>query len=67
MRDAGLPHVASLVSDCVSLSIGVASILPGPNTRSEDLVSQADAALYQAKDQGRARYVCAPPTLTETL
>lgn len=67
IRFANLPHAASLVSDCVSLSIGIASIKPDKNTQPEDLVAQADAALYQAKHQGRARYVCAPKVLTETL
>ncbi|MEO6273820.1 MAG: diguanylate cyclase [Rhodoferax sp.] len=67
IRTAALPHVASLVSDCVSFSIGVASTIPFQNTEPEDLVAQADAALYQAKHQGRARYVCAPQVLTETL
>ena len=59
IRQAALPHTASLVSDYVSLSIGVASTIAGKNIQAEDLVALADAALYQAKNQGRARYVCA--------
>jgi diguanylate cyclase (GGDEF)-like protein/PAS domain S-box-containing protein len=64
---AALPHNASLVSHCVSLSIGVASLIPSHEARPEDLIAQADAALYQAKHQGRARYVRAPHAPTETL
>jgi diguanylate cyclase (GGDEF)-like protein/PAS domain S-box-containing protein len=67
IQHAGLPHNASPVSRCVSLSIGVASSIPSQEARPEDLVAQADAALYQAKNQGRARYVCAPHPSTETL
>ncbi len=67
MRHAGLPHAQSRVSDCVSLSIGVASILPSLGKQPEDLVALADAALYQAKHQGRVRYVCAPQDAPLTL
>ena len=59
IRYASLPHAASPVSDCVSISIGVASTIPGPHALPADLVARADAALYQAKHQGRARYACA--------
>lgn len=59
VRYAGLPHAGSLVSDCVSLSIGVACTMPGQDTRTEDLLALADGALYRAKHEGRDRYVCA--------
>ncbi|WP_367850066.1 diguanylate cyclase [Rhodoferax sp. WC2427] len=65
IRLAGLPHAASPVSDCISLSMGVAGTIPGPNSQPETLVAQADKALYQAKHQGRDRYVCTPSTLTD--
>ncbi|MBC7682661.1 MAG: diguanylate cyclase [Ferruginibacter sp.] len=61
IRHAGLPHAASPISDCISLSIGVASVVPGQNGSSENLVAVSDAALYEAKNKGRARYVCASP------
>ena len=39
----------------VTLSIGVASALPSPECRSEQLVARADKALYAAKTGGRNR------------
>ncbi|MBP2635390.1 MAG: response regulator with diguanylate cyclase domain [Firmicutes bacterium] len=52
-----VPHEMSEVSDYITVSIGVASIWPGADTVSSDLIRQADAALYQAKKLGRNR-VC---------
>jgi diguanylate cyclase (GGDEF)-like protein len=42
----------------VTASIGVATLLPGPLNKREDLIQMADKALYQAKSQGR-NMVCA--------
>jgi PleD family two-component response regulator len=35
--------------------------MPRTGLSAEQLVQAADAALYQAKHQGRARYACAEP------
>lgn len=54
----GLEHAGSLPNGIVTVSIGVATIRPGTNAdsgRSEDIVLNADAALYQAKRAGRNR------------
>ena len=50
-----MPHQHSKVSDRVTVSIGVASMIPDLTHTPEYLVNQADAALYSAKRQGRNR------------
>jgi len=52
-----IPHVRSGVSSSVSLSQGIASIVPTNDTRPETVIELADQALYQAKQQGRNRYI----------
>lgn len=48
-----IPHKSSLVEDFVTLSIGIASIIPNENDTSEVLENLADKELYKAKDKGR--------------
>ncbi|MDD5175545.1 MAG: diguanylate cyclase [Sterolibacterium sp.] len=43
----------------VTLSIGIASVVPQPGTGCEALIAAADAALYRAKHDGRNRIVVA--------
>lgn len=50
-----IPHAMSEVAEHVTVSIGVASVWPGSGKVSSDLIRQADAALYQAKNSGRNR------------
>ncbi len=54
-----IPHVASGVADCVTLSAGVASFIPTHELSPQQLIADADAALYQAKQQGRNTWVTA--------
>jgi diguanylate cyclase (GGDEF)-like protein len=55
----GVPHAGSEVAPHVTLSLGVATSTPGPGERPGVLVRATDAALYQAKEQGRNRVVLA--------
>ena len=50
-------HAGSEVSQNVTLSQGVVSVIPEKETSPEELIQRADQALYQAKQQGRDRYV----------
>ncbi|WP_404785773.1 diguanylate cyclase domain-containing protein [Altericista sp. CCNU0014] len=48
-----LPHAKSSVSNCLTLSLGISSMVPQPELSLETLVAPADRALYQAKEEGR--------------
>jgi diguanylate cyclase (GGDEF)-like protein len=50
-----IEHEVSKVSNYVTLSIGVSSLIPNSENNLERLISQADQALYQAKKNGRDR------------
>ena len=52
-----IAHVRSGVGDKLSLSQGIASLVPANDTKPESIIELADQALYQAKQQGRNRYV----------
>ena len=46
-------HTASPVSENITISLGVASLVPSQDLSPDHLVAAADVALYQAKNQGR--------------
>jgi diguanylate cyclase (GGDEF)-like protein len=57
-----MPHQTSQCSNVVSISLGVCSVIANQQMSAEQLLKQADQALYQAKQGGRNRYnVFAPP------
>ena len=52
-----IPHAGNLDQNQVTLSIGIASIIPQKSDNSNDLLREADRALYLAKKQGRDRVI----------
>ena len=51
----GIAHADSPTASCVTLSIGVAVMQPSSANTPEALIAAADAALYEAKRNGRNR------------
>lgn len=58
VKNLQLNHQKSSVSKYISVSLGVASIIPTFKLNPEHLIAQADKALYAAKEQGRDRVAC---------
>lgn len=56
VRLKAIPHQASKVSSTISLSLGIASLIPTPQTSFNILINLADQALYSAKQQGRDQF-----------
>lgn len=57
IRDLAMPHEGIDSQAQVTLSIGVAAIIPTRAQTTRELIKQADQHLYYAKEQGRDRWV----------
>jgi diguanylate cyclase (GGDEF)-like protein len=57
---ARIAHADSPVTDCLTFSIGVATVVASQDLVPESLVRCADEALYRVKSSGRAQYSVAP-------
>ncbi len=53
-----IPHHTSEVSPVVTISLGVASMIPDAHTSPENLLNAADRRLYNAKNAGRNQVKC---------
>jgi|GEM_PF-2075008 len=52
-----IQHQLSKTADVLTISIGISTIVPSPSIEAQELLSQADIALYQAKGGGKNRFV----------
>lgn len=59
-----IDHPASSVANHVTISVGVSQLLPSSDTQVEQLLDQADRALYSAKAAGRNCVRLVDPELT---
>jgi diguanylate cyclase (GGDEF)-like protein len=57
IESLAIAHVRSTAGRRITLSQGIVSTVPAQTTTPEDIIALADQALYQAKQQGRNRYV----------
>ncbi|ABA89738.1 diguanylate cyclase, PAS domain-containing [Syntrophotalea carbinolica DSM 2380] len=65
VEDLALQHPTSSVKPILTLSLGVASVIPSLHIAPTTLIESADKALYQAKNADRNRVVpavCSSPT-----
>ena len=56
VRTLAIPHTRSTSAQCVTVSLGVAAMMPSRDTLPTSLIASADASLYEAKKAGRNGY-----------
>ncbi|MHC5599466.1 MAG: GGDEF domain-containing response regulator [Nostoc sp.] len=57
IKDLQIVHEGSAVSQYLTLSMGIATVVPSWESSPSDLIVLADKALYRAKDEGRDRFI----------
>ena len=63
--DENIPHAKAEVADHITISQGLASVVPGTDMNPDELVKRADTALYLAKGKGRNAIVFDSPVQVE--
>lgn len=65
LQALALPHESSPGEKVITLSFGIATLIPQPSRPFDDILKCADQALYQAKEQGRNGYQVYRPEKAE--
>lgn len=65
IKALNIPHSGSEVSDRVTVSMGISTCIPRESQKPDILIQEADTALYQAKQQGRDRFLTFPVNAQE--
>ncbi|MFJ7727917.1 diguanylate cyclase domain-containing protein [Neobacillus sp. NPDC097160] len=53
VKSLKIPHISSEISEYVTLSIGLATMVPSSSSKPQDLIKEADTELYLSKIKGR--------------
>jgi diguanylate cyclase (GGDEF)-like protein len=53
IRELGIRHESSTISDIVTLSIGITTVTPDRRMLPEEIIQLADNALYKSKRNGK--------------
>jgi diguanylate cyclase (GGDEF)-like protein len=61
VKSLRIPHIRSEVSHVVTLSFGIATMMPSNQNSPEELILRADRALYKAKQAGRDQILSSSP------
>jgi len=65
IRNEKIPHEGSSVASILTISIGLSGFVPEFEQLPNELVEEADQALYEAKNRGRDRYAVFPGRLKD--
>lgn len=61
IQQCHIPHIVANLGDNLTVSLGLASLVPTAQGVAESLITAADTALYQAKTKGRNQYCIYSP------